>query len=372
VELNAPDRTLRIGGRPLPVVGPARMYVCGITPYDATHLGHARTFVWADVAARVLRHAGGDVRVCRNVTDVDDVLYQAAHRAGSPYDSFAAVQQYYFERDLDTLGVRAVDHQPRAHNHVREVIALAQSLLTAGHAYVRDGAVYFRGADARRRTGLARDEAHALLAEYGDEPDDPRKEHPFDVAVWRPSRSGEPAWPSPWGPGRPGWHAECAAMAMTTFGPSLDLHAGGTDLRFPHHAYESAMAEALTGVRPFSRTWLHIGMVRRDGVKMAKSTGNLVLVSDLVPDHPPAAVRLMLITAPWHDEWDYTPGVLDEAAARLDRLHTAAGRADRSPAAEAAVTEALLSDLDAPAALAVAEQEGGRAARLAMQVLALT
>jgi cysteinyl-tRNA synthetase len=309
------------------------------------------------------------VRVCRNVTDVDDVLNQAAHRAGSPYDSFAAVQQYYFERDLDTLGVHAVDHQPRAHNHVREVIALAQGLVTSGHAYVHDNAVYFHGADV---PALPDDEAHALLAEYGDEPDDPGKRHPFDVAVWRPSRSGEPAWPSPWGPGRPGWHAECAAMAMTTFGPSLDLHAGGTDLRFPHHAYESAMAEALTGVHPFSRAWLHIGMVRRDGEKMAKSTGNLVLVSDLVPGHPPAAVRLMLMSTPWQDEWDYTPDALDQAAALLDRLHTAAGRPGNSPTAEATVTKALLDDLDVPTALRIAEEEGARTARLTMQVLALT
>ncbi|WP_433472157.1 class I tRNA ligase family protein [Spirillospora sp. CA-142024] len=371
MDLNAPDRTLKIGGHPLPVVGPARMYVCGITPYDATHLGHARTFVWADVAARVLRHAGGDVRVCRNVTDVDDVLNQAAHRAGSPYDSFAAVQQFYFEGDLDALGVHAVDHQPRAHNHVREVVALAQGLVASGHAYVRDGAVYFRGADVPRRAGLGAGQAHDLLAEYGDAPDDPGKGDPFDVAVWRPSRSGEPAWPSPWSAGRPGWHAECAAMAMTTFGPALDLHAGGTDLRFPHHAYEAAMAEALTGVRPFSRAWLHVGMVRRDGVKMAKSTGNLVLVSDLIRHHPAPAVRFMLITEPWTQEWDYTAEVLDRAAADLDRLHLAAGRSNSSSAAEAAVTRALLDDLDVRTALDMAEQEGGRTARLVMSILAL-
>ncbi|WP_243716431.1 class I tRNA ligase family protein [Actinomadura sp. KC345] len=371
MELNAPDHTLRIGGHRLPVVGPARMYVCGITPYDATHLGHARTFVWADIAARLLRHAGGDLRVCRNVTDVDDVLHQAADRAGSPYDSFAAVQQFYFERDLETLGVHAVDHQPRAHNHVREVVALAQGLLASGHAYLRDGAVYFHGADVPGRAGVGDQEAYDLMAEYGDEPESHAKEHPFDIAVWRPSNSGEPAWPSPWGPGRPGWHAECAAMAMTTFGPALDLHAGGADLRFPHHAYEAALAEALTGVRPFSRAWLHVGMVQRDGVKMAKSTGNLVLVSDLVRDHPAAAVRLMLMTAPWRDDWDYTPDVLDTAAARLDALHLGAGRPDSSSGAEAAATRALLDDLDVPAALAIAEEEGGRTARLVMQILAL-
>jgi len=372
VELNASGHTLRIGGRRLPVVGPARVYVCGITPYDATHLGHARTFVWADVAARVLRHVSGDVRVCRNVTDVDDVLYQAADRAGSPYDSFAAVQQFYFERDLDALGVHPVDYQPRAHNHVREVVALAQGLLASGHAYVRDGAVYFHGAEVPRNAGVDDQRAYDLLAEYGDEPERHDKEHPFDVAVWRPSAAGEPAWPSPWGRGRPGWHAECAAMSLATFGPALDLHCGGTDLTFPHHAYEAALAEALTGVRPFSRAWLHVGMVCRAGVKMAKSTGNLVLVSDLTGDHrPAAAVRLMLMSAPYAQDWDYTPRALDSAAARLDTLHTRAGRRSSSSEAESAVTRALLDDLDVGTALHIAEEEGGRTARLVSRILAL-
>ncbi|WP_395107909.1 class I tRNA ligase family protein [Actinomadura sp. SCN-SB] len=364
--------TLSISGRPMPVVGPARMYVCGITPYDATHLGHARTFVWADVVARVLRHVGGEVRVCRNVTDVDDVLNRAAHRSGSPYDSFAAVQQFYFERDLAALGVHAVDHQPRAHNHIREVIALTQGLLALDRAYVRDGAVYFRGAGVPSRAGVDTEGALRLLAEFDDAPEDPGKDDPLDVALWRPSTSGEPAWPSPWSSGRPGWHAECAAMAMTTFGPALDLHAGGADLRFPHHAYEAAMAEALTGVRPFARTWFHVGVVRRDGAKMAKSDGNLILVGDLIQDHPATAVRLMLLTgAAWSEDWDYSPDLLVSAAERLDRVHRAAGRPGSSAAAEAAVTRALLDDLDVATGLAIAEEEGGRTARLVMNVLAL-
>ncbi|SEG78318.1 cysteinyl-tRNA synthetase [Thermomonospora echinospora] len=369
-----PDSTapsLRLGGRPLPAIGHARMYVCGITPYDTTHLGHARTFVWADVAAQVLRHAGNSVEVCRNVTDVDDVLTRAAHRAGSPYDSFAAVQQYYFEQDMASLGVHPVTHQPRAHNHVREVIALAQALLDLGHAYLREGAVYFRGADVPARAGLDRQAALDLLAEYGDDPDDPLKDDPFDIAVWRPSTSGEPAWPSPWSPGRPGWHAECAAMAMTTFGPALDLHAGGADLRFPHHAYEAALAEAMTGVRPFARSWLHVGVVRKDGVKMAKSTGNLVFVADLLRDHPASVIRLALLSRPWAQEWDYSPDDLPAAAARLDRLHTAAGRPGSAPAAEEAATAALLDDLDTGTALAIAEQEGGHTARTVLSVLEL-
>lgn len=363
---------LRLGGRPLPLVGHARMYVCGITPYDTTHLGHARTFVWADVAARVLRYAGNTVQVCRNVTDVDDVLTRAARQAGSPYDSFAAVQQFYFERDMAALGVAPVAFQPRAHNYVREVIALAAALLNLGQAYAKDGAVYFRGADVPLPSGLDRDSALALLAEYGDAPEDPLKDDPFDVALWRPSADGEPAWPSPWSHGRPGWHAECAAMAMTTFGPALDLHAGGADLRFPHHAYESAMAERMTDVRPFARAWIHVGIVRNNGTKMAKSTGNLVFVSDLLESHPAPAVRLMLLERPWAEDWDYTPGDIEAAATHLDRLHTAAGRPGSSPTAENTARAALLDDLDLTTALTIAEQEGGQTTRTILSTLGMT
>jgi len=227
---------LRLEGRPVPVVGRARVYVCGITPYDTTHLGHAATFVWGDVAARVLRLAGVDVEVCRNVTDVDDVLDAAAARAGSRFDSFAAVQQFRFDRDMAALGVRRPTHEPRAHNFVPQVEALAAALLEAGAAYERGGTVWFRGADVAARAGLAELAARALAREFGEDLDDVGRpggrDHWADVAVWRAAGPGagttEPAWPSPWGDGRPGWHAECAAMALTTFGPALDLHVGVT------------------------------------------------------------------------------------------------------------------------------------------------
>lgn len=362
---------LRVAGTPLPVVGRARMYVCGITPYDTTHLGHAATFVWADVAARVLRHLGVEVEVCRNVTDVDDVLDAAAARAGAQPESFAAVQQFRFARDMAALGVRVPAHEPRAHNHVPQVITLAAALVAVDAAYVRDGTVWFRGAGVPAGAGLADDTAAALAAEFGQEFGHPDAEHPADVPVWRAAARDEAAWPSPWGNGRPGWHAECTAMALTTLGPALDLHAGGADLRFPHHAYEAAMAEAVTGVTPFARAWMHVGTVRVDGAKMAKSTGNLVLVSDVVAGHPPAALRLLLIDRRWGAEWDYTPAGLDAAAGRLERLYAAAARGGRESAAEV-VTAALLGDLDVPHALAVAEEAGGRAARLALAVLGLS
>ncbi|MGZ8750470.1 MAG: class I tRNA ligase family protein, partial [Pseudonocardia sp.] len=323
---------LRLEGRPVPVVGRARVYVCGITPYDTTHLGHAATFVWGDVAARVLRHAGVDVEVCRNVTDVDDVLDAAAARAGSRFDSFAAVQQFRFDRDMAALGVRRPTHEPRAHNFVPQVEALAAALLEADAAYERGGTVWFRGADVVARAGLDAPAARALAREFGEDLDDAGKpggrDHWADVAVWRAAGPGagttEPAWPSPWGDGRPGWHAECAAMALTTFGPALDLHVGGADLRYPHHAYEAAMAEAVTGVTPFARAWMHVGVVQVGGEKMAKSAGNLVLVGDVVESYPPQVLRLLLIDRPWAQPWDFEPDALDRAGARLERLYAAA------------------------------------------------
>jgi cysteinyl-tRNA synthetase len=374
---------LTLGGTPLPLAGRARVYACGITPYDVTHLGHAATFVWVDVLARVLRAAGTDVITCRNVTDVDDVLLAAASRAGSPYDSFAAVQQFYFDRDMAALGVAEPALQPRAHTFIGQVISLAAGLIGRGAAYERDGTVFFSGAQTAAASGLDRQTALQLSAEYGDRPDDPRKDDPFDVVIWQAADKGQPqasevAWPSPWGPGRPGWHAECAAMALHAFGPAIDVHAGGADLRFPHHAYQAAMAEQFTGVAPFARARLNAGIVTIGGAKMAKSTGNLVLVSDLLAGYPAAAIRLLILDRPWSQTWGYDDAGAAAAASRLESLQAAAGRPDRhvttgtatSPAV-AAVSAALASDLDVPAALHVAEEEGGQAARVLGSLLGL-
>ncbi|MDT3446680.1 MULTISPECIES: cysteine--tRNA ligase [unclassified Pseudofrankia] len=358
----------RLSGRGVPLVGTCRMYVCGVTPYDVTHLGHASTFVWADAAARVLRLTGVDVRVCRNVTDIDDVLTAAAARRGEPYDRFAAVTQFRFEQDMAALAVQPPHSEPRAHQFVTQVQRLASALVDIDAGYVRDGAVYFRGADVAQRAGLSRAEAIDLATEYGDHPDDPAKLDPLDVAVWQPSDPGDPAWDSPWGTGRPGWHAECAAMALSTHGPGLDLHAGGADLRFPHHAYEAAIAEAVTGVRPFARAWMHVGLVSHEGRKMAKSTGNLVLVRDLLERRPPAHIRTMLLDRPYNTPWEYTPAALDEAATRLDALHLAGGRTGPATARAAALA-ALLDDLNISRAVDIAIEDGGEAAQLVTSIL---
>jgi len=353
---------LRLAGDRLPVVSPVRVYVCGITPYDVTHLGHAATFVWADVLGSVLRMVGADVVTSRNVTDVDDVLTRAADARG---------RQYAFDQDMRALGVRRPTHEPRARQHVGHVQQLAAALLVSGRAYEREGHVFFRGGAVAETAGLDRAHALHLAAEYGDEPDDPLREDPFDVAVWRPSGENDPAWPSPWGWGRPGWHAECAAMAWATLGQGIDLLVGGADLAFPHHAYQTALVEAASEVIPFARRHFHVGAVRRDGEKMAKSTGNLVLVADLLREHPPAAVRGLLLDRHWAADWDYNPALLDSAASRLDALYSAAARPVSAPSAVRTVADRLLDNLDVPGALDVAIEAGGDAARLLTRVLSL-
>lgn len=356
---------LILGGRELPLISPARVYLCGITPYDVTHLGHAATFVWADAAASILRLTGVEVLVCRNVTDVDDVLTRAAAERERSYDELAVTQEYLFERDMTALRVRRPTHTPRARRYVDRVIELAAALLATDHAYQRDGQVFFRGYPA------VPGGVPAGADEHGELRPGPERAEPYDVAVWRTSGEGDPGWPSPWGPGRPGWHAECAAIAASVLGASVDLVAGGADLAFPHHAYQSAMVEAATGVRPFARARLSVGTVRVDGAKMAKSAGNLVLVDDLLRHHSAAALRLLVLDRDWRQPWDYRPDELDAAAGRLERLYTAAGRPMEREGAVQAVTAALLHDLDVPTALDVAEEAGGQGARLVLSTLSL-
>ena len=365
---------LRLAGTALPAVGTARVYVCGITPYDVTHLGHAATFVWADVLASTIESTGVSARMCRNITDVDDVLTGAARQRGRYYDEFALSQEAMFDRGMRALRVATPAAQPRARHHVNDVQQLAQGLLDRGAAYERDGTVWFRGGQVREHAGLDHQQALALSEAYGDDPADPRKDDPLDVPVWRPSTSADPAWPSPWGWGRPGWHAECAAMAMAVHGTSVDVLVGGEDLRFPHHAYQSAMVEAVSGVVPFHRSSMHVGEVRLDGRRMAKSTGNLVLVDDVLATSSPAALRTLVIDRPHDAPWSFEPAGVTAAEGRLERLYAAAGRSAGTGGADAALAAArtrLLDGLDVPGALDVAEEAGGDVARRLLSLLRL-
>jgi len=362
---------VQIGGVRLPLMGTGRIYICGITPYDTTHLGHAATFVWADMAARVLRLTGHPVEVCRNITDVDDHLLVQAKERGVPWKSLATQQSYRFERDMDLLGISRPAFEPRSHDHVDGVIALAIELLARGVAYERNGSVYFRGGAVHETVGLSREEATSLAAERGGHPDDPNKEDPLDAALWVRSIGDEPAWPSPWGAGRPGWHAECTAMALTTFGATVDLHAGGIDLAFPHHAYEAAQAEAFTGVRPFARSWMHVGTVMAGGQKMAKSTGNLVFVHDLLERWPAAAIRFLILSRPWHESWEFDESELDRAEHELEELRVLETKPGGSSAAVEEVQRAMFENLDLPRALAVAGEAHGQVLRDLTRLLGL-
>jgi cysteinyl-tRNA synthetase len=367
-----PAPAVRFGGTHLPVLGRASMYICGITPYETTHVGHAATFVWADVAARVLRLAGAAVEVCRNVTDVDDHLLIQAQREGVSWRSLAAQETYRFEHDMAALGVVRPTYEPRSRDYVDEVIALALELLGRDAAYVRNGSVYFRGGAVAASAGLDRDRAIVLAREHGGHPDDPDKDDPLDAALWQRSIGDEPAWPSPWGPGRPGWHAECTAMSLTTFGPTVDLHVGGADLAFPHHAYEAAQAEAYTGVRPFARAWMHVGSVLVDGEKMAKSAGNLAYVHDVLDSFSPGALRLLILSRPWAQAWEFNEAGLEHASEELESLWRYGAESRDRDVVEHDVALALLDDLDVPKALLIAKEAGGQVLRDLVALLGLS
>ncbi len=370
--LTGPPMRLRLGGAILPMVGQVRMYVCGITPYDVTHLGHATTYIWADAVERVLTWHGHTVTVARNVTDVDDVLFAEARRRGESHTMLATLQRATFEGTMATLQVRQPDLAPSAAQHIGHVVQLAQALLDREAAYERNGTVYARTSHAAAQAGVDRGTALARAAEFHDRPDDPDKDDPLDIIVWQASGPDDDvSWPSPWGEGRPGWHAECAAMVLALFGPSVDIHCGGGDLAFPHHACEAALAEAATGVMPFARAWMRAGIVTVGGAKMAKSTGNLVLAEDLLKNHSAGAIRLLCLNRHWADSWSYEPSALDEAEATLERLYAAAARPGIAPGA-AAVPAALLDDLDVRRALDIALEDGGQAARTLIEVLALS
>ena len=273
------------------------MYSCGITPYDAAHMGHAQVYLTFDVLQRRLRDVGHRTRLVRNVTDVDDDILRKARELGVHYLDLAAEEMARFDANMDALGLLDVASEPRATSAIPEILSLVGAVLEAGHAYASGGAVYFDVSSFERFgqvSHLPRDEMLALAAERGGKPDDPHKSDPLDFVLWQPSAPDEPAWESRWGPGRPGWHIECSALAMRELGTTIDLHGGGRDLVFPHHECEAAQSESVTGTT-FCRHWLHVGMVGLDGEKMSKSLGNLVFVGDLLKDWEPSAVRLALL-----------------------------------------------------------------------------
>jgi L-cysteine:1D-myo-inositol 2-amino-2-deoxy-alpha-D-glucopyranoside ligase len=331
------------------------MYVCGITPYDSTHLGHAATYITYDLLIRRLEELGHEVRMVRNVTDVDDSILPKARELGVPYLELAASEMARFHSDMSALEMRPPMAEPRATESIPHIIDLVGRLLESGNAYLTHGTAYFDVSTFPRFGELShypQDRMIKLAHMRGGNPDDPHRRNPLDFVLWQPSAPDEPAWRAPFGVGRPGWHIECSAMSMHAHGATLDLHGGGTDLIFPHHECEIAQSESLTG-QPFVRHWMHSAMVNYEGEKMSKSLGNLVFVSDLLKVADPRAIRLALMRHHYRSGFEWFDTDIDEGSALLHRLLAAAERSDGPdprPFAQR-VRDALDDDLDTPRAL---------------------
>ncbi|MDQ3707951.1 MAG: cysteine--tRNA ligase [Actinomycetota bacterium] len=334
-----------------------RLYVCGITPYDSTHLGHAFTYVAFDVLTRYLEQLGHRVRSVRNITDVDDDILRKARELGVDYRELGRREVARFDRDLDALDVRRPDATPRATETIPAIRMAVHGLLQRGLAYaLNDGRVYFdtaAGGRLSQLSGLDREKMLAVFAEKGGDPDAPGKRDALDFLLWQPSGDGEPSWDTDWGAGRPGWHVECSVMAAEELGSVIDIHGGGNDLIFPHHAAETLQAEGLTGQAPFANFWLHAGMVSLDGVKMSKSLGNLVFVGDLLERFESGAIRRYLVTHHYRSTWSYDDEGLQEAAAGFKRWRNAAANDVQRPDLASAFFSALDDDLDTPTAIQV-------------------
>ena len=355
------------------------MYTCGITPYDATHLGHAATYVTYDVLQRRLRDRGHETRCVRNVTDVDDDILRKARELGVHYLDLAAAETARFDADMVALNVVECWSEPRATSAIADIRGFIGLVLERGHAYVSGGSVYFDVTtvdDFGQVSHYDRDEMLALARQHGGNPDDPNKRDPLDFVLWQPSAADEPSWESLWGPCRPGWHIECSALALRELGTTIDLHGGGSDLIFPHHECEAAQSEAATG-QPFVRHWMHQAMVRMDGEKMSKSLGNLVFISDLRTTYDTRAIRLGIVAHHYRDSWSWNDELMPVAAARLDAW-LAVTSADGSDSAQALaeVRARLDDDLDTPGAVtaidgAVARGEGVASAAALLGVFLL-
>jgi L-cysteine:1D-myo-inositol 2-amino-2-deoxy-alpha-D-glucopyranoside ligase len=343
-----------------PIDGRVGIYVCGITPYDSAHLGHAFVYHAFDVINRRLRDQGLSVRSVRNVTDVDDDILRVARLRQRDFRELAEEQVALFDADMASIGLLPVDVAPRATAHVEEMVDWVQKILERGYAYAVDGWVFFDSGvypDYGRLSRLDRDTMVTLSRERGANPDDPRKRHPLDFVLWQASTAGEPSWTSPWGAGRPGWHIECTVMSTGALGHPVDIHGGGDDLIYPHHESEIAQAET-AGIAPYVRHWSHVAMVNHEGEKMSKSLGNLVFVRDLVGRVPGGAVRVLLAQHHYRSSWTYDDAEVDAAAARYERYQAAIRSSGTVPAESAKAherrfLERLDDDLDTAGALDV-------------------
>jgi L-cysteine:1D-myo-inositol 2-amino-2-deoxy-alpha-D-glucopyranoside ligase len=347
------------------------LYVCGVTPYDSGHMGHAFTFSMFDVLVRFVESGGQRVRYVQNITDIDDPLFERARRDKIDWRVLADRETGVHIRDMTALGWRPPDVMPRVSDEITRIKAAATRLHSALYFDVSRYRSYGRLSHLTRRSMLRKLRTEGLLGKVG--PD--AKQDPLDFPLWRSSAPDEPAWPSKFGPGRPGWHIECSAMAMRYLGQQIDIHGGGRDLAFSHHESERAQSEALTGKAPFARAWMHTGMVRYEGKKMSKSLGNLVKVSQALQRAPAAAIRLYLVSHAYRRDWDFNWPGLAKAARLIERaravLKEPGGQAP--PALIKEFNAALGDDLDTPRAVralrAAIRQKDAAAVRWMLSIL---
>ncbi len=327
----------------------ARIYICGITPYDATHMGHAATYVTYDVLHRRLADLGHEVRMVRNITDIDNDLLERARRDQVNYLDLSFGQKRQFDDDLEALGVLEPWSEPRATSAIPDIRGLIAKMLANSDAYDVDGWVYFDHLASEgfgEISGYTRVDMRTIGERRGEDPTDSRKRHPLDTVLWQPSADDEPSWEAPWGSGRPGWHIECVALSIRELG-GVDLHGGGCDLVYPHHEFCAAQLDR-AGIETTGH-WMHQSCVHLNGEPMSKSTGNLIFVRDLLESYDPMAVRLAVLSQHYRStEWSWNDSLLTEATSRLDQWR-AAGKGDGPVDA---VRSALDDDLDVPAAVA--------------------
>ncbi|MBG0823792.1 cysteine--1-D-myo-inosityl 2-amino-2-deoxy-alpha-D-glucopyranoside ligase [Planomonospora sp. ID91781] len=344
----------------------ARMYVCGITPYDATHLGHANTYLAFDLVNRAWRDAGHEVHYTQNATDVDDPLLERAEQTGQDWQELAEREIELFRTDMEALRILPPREYVGVTESIDQVAELIVNLRDKGATYELDGDVYFDVAAAPKFgavSGYPEELMLTLFGERGGDPGRDGKKHPLDWLLWRAERPGEPSWPSPFGRGRPGWHIECTAIALANLGTGFDVAGGGSDLIFPHHECGAHEGHVGAGEWPFARAYVHAGMVALDGEKMSKSRGNLVFVSRLRQEIDPMAVRLALLAHHYRDDWEWTADQSASAEVRLARWRSAAGleTGPRADAVLADVRARISDDLDAPGALAAIDGWAERA-----------
>lgn len=298
-----------------------RMYVCGITPYDTTHLGHAFLYVFFDAVFRYLRYKKFEVMYTQNVTDIDDDILKRAKLEKRDWKELGEYWTQKFLKDLESLNVLMPTHYVKATNSIQKIIDITKNLVEKGFAYEKNGNVYFESAKFQNYGKLSRLSPKEMLVvskERGADPNDPNKKNPLDFILWQKSKKDEPSWSSPWSKGRPGWHIECSAMIHEYLGEQIDIHGGGHDLIYPHHESEIAQSESFTGKKPFVAYWMHAAMLMYQGEKMSKSLGNLVMVSDLLRKYSPNAIRWVLLSHHYRTPWEFNENELKKAEETVD------------------------------------------------------